>query len=92
METKVEQKVVESEFAENENANDSKVKVTVNEDGKAKKFWKKNKKWIIGATAGVAMVTFTVLKCVLGSKNDEDDVPLLEAPEDDDEESEDEEE
>lgn len=88
METKVEQKVVETEFVE-ENANNN-IKVTVKEEGKAKKFFKKNKKWIIGATAGVATVTLLVLKCVLG-KDDEDDTPLLEAPEDDGE-SEDEEE
>lgn len=90
METKVEQKVVESEFVENENAND-KIKVTVKEEGKLKKFVKKNKKWIIGIGAGLAAGTLFVLKCAL-SKNDEDDTPLLEAPEDDDEESEDEEE
>ena len=88
METKVEQKVVETEFVE-ENANDN-IKVTVKEDGKMKKFWKKNKKWIVGIGAGVAAGTLLVLKCVL-SKDDEDDTPLLEAPEDD-EESEDEEE
>ena len=90
METKVEQKVVETEFVnENENTNDN-IKVTVKEEGKAKKFWKKNKKWIIGAGAGLLAGTLLVLKCVLG-KDDEDDTPLLEAPEDD-EESEDEEE
>lgn len=88
METKVEQKVVETEFAE-ENTNDN-IKVTVKEEGKAKKFIKKNKKWIVATVAGVATVTLLVLKCVLG-KDDEDDTPLLEAPEDD-EESEDEEE
>lgn len=91
METKVEQKVVESEFVnENENANDNKVKVTVKEESKAKKIWRKNKKWIIGAGAGLVAATLVVLKCVFG-KDDEDDTPLLEAPEDD-EESEDEEE
>jgi hypothetical protein len=90
METKVEQKVVETEFVnENENTNDN-IKVTVKEDGKAKKFWKKNKKWIIGAGAGLLAATLVVLKCAFG-KDDEDDTPLLEAPEDD-EESEDEEE
>ena len=89
METKVEQKVVESEFV-NENANDNKVKVTVKEESKAKKFWKKNKKWIIGTGAGLLAATLVVLNCACG-KDDEDDTPLLEAPEDD-EESEDEEE
>lgn len=89
METKVEQKVVETEFV-GENANDN-IKVTVKEEGKVKKFIKKNKKWIIGAGLGIAAGTLFVLKCVLG-KDDENNAPLLEAPEDDYEESEDEEE